>query len=160
VRRKVAKRSESWYHKPPKQNIAVSLPPSPQGEVIPARKKQRLEEPLAGTVDEDFRRTDSPRVSAVLPPTADNNDDANADKVADTQPNAGATMASRRWTPEEDSKLTSAVAHTHKKIWGKGYKIDWVAVAAMVPGRTNRTCNSRWRETLDPSINRANRRIT
>jgi hypothetical protein len=29
VRLKAAKRSESWYHKPPKENIAVPLPPSP-----------------------------------------------------------------------------------------------------------------------------------
>jgi hypothetical protein len=34
VRRKVAKRSESWYQKPPPQNNAAPLPSSPQAEVL------------------------------------------------------------------------------------------------------------------------------
>jgi hypothetical protein len=42
VRRKAAKRSESWYHKPPPQNNTAPLPPSPQAEVIPAKKTQRF----------------------------------------------------------------------------------------------------------------------
>jgi hypothetical protein len=157
ARRKVAKRSESWYHKPPLQNIAAPLPLSPQA-VIPARKKQRLEEPLPTTRDEDARKTASPDVSVGLPlATADDDDDdANEESVTDTQPNAGATGASRHWTPEEDTKLTSAVTNTCKKIWGKEYKIDWIAVAALVPGRTQGQCQSRWRYALDPSIDQMN----
>jgi hypothetical protein len=82
VRRKVAKRSESWYHEPPKQNIAVPLPPSPETELFPVRKKQRLEKPLPTTIDENARRTASPDVSAGLPPAAaENNDDTNTDPV-------------------------------------------------------------------------------
>jgi myb proto-oncogene protein len=77
--------------------------------------------------------------------------------VTETQPNAGATVASRRWTPEEDTKLTSAVTNIFKKKWGKEYKTDWVAVAAQVPGRTEIQCNSKWYDVLDPSIDHANR---
>jgi hypothetical protein len=39
VRRKAAKRSEKWY-----KDIAAPLPPSPQAEDIPARKKPRIKE--------------------------------------------------------------------------------------------------------------------
>jgi hypothetical protein len=46
------------------------------------------------------------------------------------------------WTQEEDAKLTDAV-----KKHGK----DWVAVAKLVPGRTNLRCRSRWVDTLNIS---------
>jgi hypothetical protein len=54
-----------------------------------------------------------------------------------------------RWTAVEDNKLKDA-AQTHGKDWGN--------VAAMVPGRTNRQCSSRWHNILDPSIDRTNGR--
>jgi hypothetical protein len=41
--------------------------------------------------------------------------DANADPVTNTQPNAGATRATGRWTLEEDGELTRAFANTSKK---------------------------------------------
>jgi hypothetical protein len=47
VRRKAVKRSERWY-----QNIGAAFPPSPQAEVLPARKKRRLDEPLSTTTDD------------------------------------------------------------------------------------------------------------
>jgi myb proto-oncogene protein len=47
-----------------------------------------------------------------------------------------------QWKPEEDAKLTEAV-----KKHGK----DWVAVAAMVLGRTNVQCRQRWVNHLDTS---------
>jgi hypothetical protein len=47
-----------------------------------------------------------------------------------------------KWTPEEDAKLTAAV-EKHGK--------EWVAVAAMVPGRTNNQCRTRWVQILDPA---------
>jgi hypothetical protein len=53
-----------------------------------------------------------------------------------------------KWTADEDSKLKDAV-QTH------GDK-DWVALSALVPGRTRRQCLSRWKAILDPSIDRAN----
>jgi myb proto-oncogene protein len=51
-----------------------------------------------------------------------------------------------KWAPEEDIKLTEAV---------KKYGADWVAVAALVPGRTNVQCRMRWVDTLDPSIGKS-----
>jgi hypothetical protein len=52
----------------------------------------------------------------------------------------------KQWTAEEDAKLISAV-----KKCGK----DWVEVAALVPGRSNRLCRKRWVNCLDPGIDRA-----
>jgi hypothetical protein len=71
VRRKAAKRSERWYQTtsaPFPQNIAAA---------IPARKKQRLEEPLSTTTstrDDDDRETTLPDNLAGLGPPADDND--------------------------------------------------------------------------------------
>jgi hypothetical protein len=56
----------------------------------------------------------------------------------------GATARSKgKWTPEEDAKLTDAVQQLGK---------DWVAVAAMIPGRNNALCRQRWIQSLDPDI--------
>jgi S-ribosylhomocysteine lyase LuxS involved in autoinducer biosynthesis len=46
------------------------------------------------------------------------------------------------WKPGEDAKLLDAVKKHGKK---------WVAVAEMVPGRTDEQCRSRWTHKLDPS---------
>jgi myb proto-oncogene protein len=54
------------------------------------------------------------------------------------------------WTEDEDIMLKDAV-HTHGKNWG--------AISALVPGRTNIQCRCRWRDALDPSIDRANGRM-
>jgi hypothetical protein len=114
----------------------------------------RVEEPLPTTTDQANRETTSPDVSVGLSPHAAVNDDtnANSDPVTDTQPKAGAT---RRWTLEEDAKLTRAVANISKKKWGKEYKTDWPDISAMVPGRTRTQCLHRWYDALDPSIGRA-----
>jgi hypothetical protein len=126
VRRKAAKRSESWY-----QNLAVPLS-------IPARKKPRIAEPLpTTTTDEAARITASTDVSVGIPPP-------NPDPVTDTQPNAD------RWTPEEDAKLTNALTKTCKKKRGKEYTIDWLAVATLVPGRTKDQCRNRWTNNMEP----------
>jgi hypothetical protein len=66
--------------------------------------------------------------------------------------------ATARWTPEEDAKLTDAVSNTCKKKYGNTLTINWVAVVAMVPGRTKRQCRDRWYDTLNPGIGRANGR--
>jgi hypothetical protein len=155
VRRKAAKRSLPWDLAAGELDL-VSLPP-PQAEVIPARKKQRLEEPFSASTastDEAATRTALPDVSVGLLPPAADDDDVNVDLVTDTQPNAGANRATGLWTIDEDAKLTSAVANTSKKKLGNEYKIDWNAVAVLVPGRARNQCYKRWQRTLDPSIDR------
>jgi hypothetical protein len=47
-----------------------------------------------------------------------------------------------KWTPEEDAKLAEAVKKHGKK---------WVAVAMLVPGRTDKQCRDRWVNTVDPT---------
>jgi hypothetical protein len=58
------------------------------------------------------------------------------------------TGTTGKWKEEEDTKLKAAV-QTHG---GK----NWVAVAALVPGRTKIQCKNRWHDTLDPSTDRVN----
>jgi hypothetical protein len=155
LRRKAARRSEPLFIRRSPRRLGKAA-----AEDVPARKKPRLEEPLPTTTDEAASKNSSPEVSVGLPspPAADADgdiDDANtnADPSMDTQPNVVATGS---WTLEEDAKLTSAFANTSKKKCGKEYKRDWVAVAALVPGRSNMQCNSRWQDVLDPD--RANER--
>jgi hypothetical protein len=52
-----------------------------------------------------------------------------------------------KWTADEDSKLNDAV-QTH------GDK-NWDAIAVLVTGRTGVQCRHRWRNVLDPNIDRA-----
>jgi hypothetical protein len=143
VRRKAAKRSEPWYLEEPPQNAAASLPPSLQVDETPATKKPRIEEPLFITT--------SPDVSLDLPPPVADIDD----RVTDTQPvnHPRAVRVIDRWTPEEDARLTSAVTDKcNMKHGGKEHTMDWVAVAALVQGRTNRQCRHRWNHIVDPGI--------
>jgi hypothetical protein len=163
ARRTAAKRTLPWdlaageLHLMSNQLQSPPLPP--QAEDISAAKKRRLEEPLPTTADEAARKNVSPDTAVSLPPLAvDNDDDINADPIPDKQPNAGATLAIGRWTPEEDAKLTSVVANTCKKTWANEYVTDWDAVAALVPGRTNLQCTNRWHYALDPSIVHLNKR--
>jgi hypothetical protein len=151
--RKAAKRSLPWDLKA--GELLVS-----QDEDNLARKKPRLEEPLP-TTDEAARKTASPDISVGLPPPAVDNDDvdAKADPVTDAQPSAGAsTRSTGSWTQEEDAKLTRALANTYKKRWGKKYVTDWVAVSALVLGRTKMQCLYRWKDALGPSNDRASER--
>jgi hypothetical protein len=48
------------------------------------------------------------------------------------------------WTEDEDNKLKNAVQMHGCK--------DWVAISALVPGRTKRQCCNRWENALNPSI--------
>jgi alkylhydroperoxidase/carboxymuconolactone decarboxylase family protein YurZ len=162
VCRKVAKRTLPWDLVAGELHIvpSSSLSPLQAEDIPPARKRPCLEEPLPTTTDEAAREIASPNVSVGLPPPAVEKDDANAnaDLVTDTQMNAGATTANRRWTSEEDAKLTSAVPNASKKKRGKEYTTDWAAAAELVPGRTNIQCRDRWKIFLDPSIDRTSGR--
>jgi hypothetical protein len=105
-------------------------PPLPEDEDIPAAP--RLQALTSFSTATDGVTTDpsddTPRVPVSL---------------AAALPSAAAPRApGRRWKGEEDGKLTEAV---------KKHGNDWVAVAAMVPGRTNDQCNLRWTKSLDPS---------
>jgi myb proto-oncogene protein len=57
--------------------------------------------------------------------------------------NKGKWKGNCKWTPEEDAKLTEAV---------KKHGDNWVDVAALVPGRTDKQCSKTWRMRLDPII--------
>jgi hypothetical protein len=93
-------------------------PPPPEDEDLPAAKKQRLRAPTS--------------ISTLDPVTA-----------TASVPSAAASRAPHRsWKQAEDAKLTKAV-----KKYGK----NWVAVAAMAPGRTRVQCRQRWVDTLDPT---------
>ncbi|KAK9764638.1 hypothetical protein K7432_007695 [Basidiobolus ranarum] len=50
------------------------------------------------------------------------------------------------WTPEEDELLRQGVER---------YQGQWSKIAEAIPGRTDDQCAKRWRESLDPSIDRA-----
>jgi hypothetical protein len=59
--------------------------------------------------------------------------------------------SSGKWTQDEDTKLIEAV---------KNHGTHWVAVAALVPGRTNQTCRSRWTLSFDPDIGKSSGKWT
>jgi hypothetical protein len=108
------------------------LPPPSEDEDIPAAKRPRLQAPTSFSTAADGVTTDP-------------SDDTPTDPVslAAALPSATASHApGRRWKGEDDANLTKAV---------KEHGNDWVAVAAMVPGRTNIQCRLRWTASLDPS---------
>jgi hypothetical protein len=117
-----------------------------------------LEEHLPTTADQAARTTASPHLSLGLSLSAADSDDANADPVTDTQPNAVATRATDHWTTDEDAQLTSAVTNIRKKKYGKDRRTDWKAVAAMAPGRTRKKCFDRCTNGFASSIDGTARR--
>jgi hypothetical protein len=147
-------------------------PPPPQDEDNPAAKRQRLETFASicrravdaadaadaanahAVVDTDtaYTLTASPNDIGVVcvPPTKD------AVIVPASLPTpASASRARQRqprnsWTPEENAKLTEAV----KKHGGK----NWIAIAALVPGRTHLQCRGRWATGFDTTIDRTSTR--
>jgi hypothetical protein len=155
VRRKAAKRILPWDL--PIDEIQLALP-LPHDEYMRETNRPRLEEPVpTSATDVATPKMTSHDTTVVLPPDAAA-DHADSDHVMDMHPNARASGAPRRWTPEEDVELTSAVANTPKKKWGKKgeKKTDWDAVAALIPGRTKRQCNDRWRNFLMYIIDQTN----
>jgi hypothetical protein len=112
----------------------------PQAVDIPATKKPRLQEPFSVSKDEADTKISSRDNTVSLP-------DAAADH-ADIDPVKG-TRATSRWTPEEDARLNSAVTNTCKSKDGKKCRINWAAVAALVGGRVEQQCRSRWYNALD-----------
>jgi 3-keto-L-gulonate-6-phosphate decarboxylase len=111
------------------------------------------------TTDEDSTLTDAVKkhngadwaaIAALVPGRTKNQckgrwHDALHSKSDETTARAG------KWTADEDSTLTDAV----KKHNGA----DWAAIAAMVPGRTRKQCNSRWNNGLDYKKNETTARV-
>jgi hypothetical protein len=109
--------------------------------------------PITTAAAEAATKTASPDV--VIAPAAANidvdDDDAKNDCVTDSQSNPRATGAT--WTREEDAELTSAVTNTNEMIWGNTkYRTDWVAIAALLKGRTKTQCLRRWHNFLKASV--------
>jgi hypothetical protein len=51
-----------------------------------------------------------------------------------------------KWTADEDAKLNDSV----QRHGGK----NWIAITALVPGRTKTQCNNRWHDALGPNVDR------
>jgi hypothetical protein len=124
---------------------------------IPARKKPRLSLqaslPTIAADADTLNAYASPDAAgvAVAVAVAASADAGGTDPVAASplKPNnAGAAQATqRRWTLEEDTKLTSAV-NTTKKVGEKHNGNNWTSIAALVPGRTKQQCLNRWYSAL------------
>jgi hypothetical protein len=140
MRRKVGIRTYPWpaaeednpaLPPPPPPPLPVPVPVPLEDEGIPAAKRPRLQTPTSFATALDGVTTDPPDDTFIYPVTP-----------AAPLPSAATSREPRRnWTGEEDAKLTEAVKK-HGKIW--------VAVAAMVPDRTNDQCRERWVHTVDP----------
>jgi hypothetical protein len=134
-----------------KLTAANILLPPPE-EYIPARKKPRLSLraslPAIAADTDTLNAYASPDAAGVAVASADTGTDPVA--ASPMQPNnVGAAQAThRRWTPEEDTKLTCAVNTTCKKKYGEDYTMAWVPVSALVPGRTKLQCLNRWHSAL------------
>jgi hypothetical protein len=132
-------------------NPFSTMPPPPQDEDVPATKRPRLEASAGISAAEDAA------VDADAVHTTDTVITASSDDAVNVAPTDTVTVAAsllsagvsrgrvprRNWAPEEDAKLTGAV-----KTLGN----NWVAVALLVPGRTNAQCCKRWRNHLDTPI--------
>jgi hypothetical protein len=167
--RKVATRTFPWSTAaevnlvlpPPPPPPPLPPPPPQQDEDLPVAKRPRLGtstadrmSTAAGAVavaDPDKDHSDEQSIAeaskpdgkvAIVVPTHASlpNDELDATVVAAPVQNENKGF----WTPEEDAMLTEAVRR-HGKSWGP--------IAALVPGRTNRQCRSRWLRQLDPANN-------
>jgi hypothetical protein len=152
VRRKFADLLQ--YFNPFSANLESPPPPPPQDEDIPARKRPRLEASTSISsstandadtgVDADATASPGDTVALAVAPTST---DAVTVTVPASLPNARAPLARmgyHNWKPEEDAKLTEAVAEHGDN--------NWAAVAKLVTGRTNNQCGTRWNRHLNPDI--------
>jgi hypothetical protein len=136
MRRKIGIRTYPWATPAAIAETPTLPPPEDEDEDLPAAKKQRLQAPARenGVVNVHTAErvtTDSPDDTPTVPVTH---------TPATSLPRAAAPHAHRRnWYEEEDTKLIDAV-----KKHGKA----WLAVAVLVPGRTNNQCRQRWTQTL------------
>jgi hypothetical protein len=150
--RKVAKRTRPFELAAEELDLVPSSVPHAE-QKPPASKKPRLEEPcFSASTDEVATEISTHGTVASLTAPTDVSVGLPHPPTADGNANASIWATRRRWTSEEDAKLTSAVANTSKTKRSGEYKISWAAVAALVPSRTNVQCWHRWNKVLDPSI--------
>jgi hypothetical protein len=154
VRQKAEKRTFPWKLTADEIQLASPRPrDEDEDEEIRETKRPRLEEPLHTSTDEGTtENTQHTTTVALPPPDTAAVDHADSGSVMDMYPKLGTTGAIRCWTPEEHAKLTNAVTKTPKKKCGKELNIDWVTVAALVPGRTKKQCSHRWHNKLVANI--------
>jgi hypothetical protein len=177
VRRKAAKRTFPWDL--PADEVQLTLPRT-QDEVrddfIRETNRPRLEELLPTLIDEAPTENTTQDTTVALPspdaaaadsdathPVTDAHPNVSTtwaplprcyptDPVTDTHPNVTTSPPRRNWTPVEDEQLTRAITNTPKKEHLGELTSDWVTITAQVPGRTKKSCQSRWWKTLDPNI--------
>jgi hypothetical protein len=110
--------------------------------------KKRTRTHIATSTAQGATKTVSPDVAMTLPPDdGGDSNDVNTDSVKDT-------LKKDTWTPQQDAKLSAATSICKTKH-GKKDRIDWAAVAALVPDRTKKQCCRRWYDVLIPGIDRA-----
>jgi hypothetical protein len=141
MRRKIGIRTYPWP-------TAAAIEETPSLPPLPAAKKPRLQAPSITMTSAAIREDGVENVHTAERMTTDSLDDTPTVPVTHTPatslPSAGVSRAPRRtWNEEEDTKLAEGV---------KRHGTDWVAVAALVHGRTNVQCHHRWTQTLDPNI--------
>jgi hypothetical protein len=109
-------------------------PPPPQDEDLPVAKRPRLR----------TSSTDRMPTAAVVVPThaltLASSPNGELDLTAVAAPVKNENKG--KWAPKEDALLTEAVQKHGRK---------WVPIAALVPGRTNPQCRTRWLQHLDPT---------
>jgi hypothetical protein len=110
-----------------------SHPPPPlEEEDLPPAKKPRLQARTSSSTTADGVTTDS----------ADETPTHSVTPAVSLPSDATSSAPRISWTPEQDAKLIEGVEKHGKK---------WVAVATLVPGRTNDQCRERWINTVDPA---------
>jgi 3-keto-L-gulonate-6-phosphate decarboxylase len=152
MRRRVAKRTKPWLL--PVEAAAATaaenptlLPPEPpedKQDDLPPAKRPRLHAPSSSISTTEVDGVEQEHTLAEKATTDDTPYEIPTDPVtpaASLLSKVASRAPSRSWKGEEDTKLIEAV-QKHGK--------DWVAVAAIVPGRTNQQCRSRWVQNLNP----------
>jgi len=82
-------------------------------------------------------------------------------------PHSSRTLSERKWTGREDEVLISAVStygrstSSHPTILtalnvvcipAPGEKINWIKIAELIDGRSNKACRKRWIHSLNPTL--------
>jgi hypothetical protein len=169
-RRKAAKHANPWDLVEAELNLSSSSSSPLQAEVIPARKKARRQKPISASTDKAATKSSSPDTavsSAVANPRKKKHgtDWVAVVGVVDDETKLQCYQrryqhaldprhndrAMGKWQEDEDTKLKDAI-QTY------GSKNNWGAIAALVPGRAESQCYNRWRNTLNPDIDRGNER--